>query len=272
MANDVDWIKITTDMFDNKKIKKLRRLPEGNNIVLLWVMLLTLAGKSNAGGMILISENVPYTIEDLADELKFEIGTVKLSLEALERMGMIHREEENIIISNWYEYQNKDGLEKIREQTRLRVANHRERQKSLLFSECNVTCNATVTQCNATDIDKDIDKEKDIYIASNLEPSFELVLKDNTLYPIYPTDVTKYKELYPKIDVEQQLRSMVGWCDSNPQKRKTRSGVKRFINSWLSRENDRKTTAPATASKPKFNDFENKQNYDDFLSQLNANL
>ena len=115
-----------------------------------------------------------------------------------------------------------------------------------------------------------IDKNKDI--ASNLEPSFELVLKDNTLYPIYPTDVNKYKELYPKIDVEQQLRSMVGWCDSNPQKRKTRSGVKRFINSWLSRENDRKATAPVTASKPKFNDFENKQNYDDFLSQLNANL
>lgn len=119
---------------------------------------------------------------------------------------------------------------------------------------------------------KELKNKRNNNIVQN-EPKFcELILKDNSLYPIYESDVNNYKELYPKIDVEQQLRSMVGWCDSNPQKRKTRSGVRRFINSWLSRENDRKTTAPATASKPKFNDFENKQNYDDFLSQLNANL
>ncbi len=142
MANDVEWIKLTTDMFDNNKIKELRRLPDGNNIVLIWVMLLTLAGKCNAGGMIIISENIPYTVEALADDLKFEIGTVKLALTALERFGMIHTEEEYFVISNWYEYQNKEGLEKIREQTRERVAKHRERKRL----ECNVTSNVTVTQ------------------------------------------------------------------------------------------------------------------------------
>lgn len=142
MANNVDWIKLTTDMFDNQKIKELRRLPDGNNIVLIWVMLLTMAGKCNAGGMIIISENIPYSIESLADELRFEIGTVKLALTALERFGMIHTEGECFVISNWYEYQNKEGLEKIREQTRERVAKHRERKRL----ECNVTSNATVTQ------------------------------------------------------------------------------------------------------------------------------
>ena len=33
---EVKWIKITTDMFDNRKIKHLRKLPDGNNIVLIW--------------------------------------------------------------------------------------------------------------------------------------------------------------------------------------------------------------------------------------------
>lgn len=151
---DVKWIKITTDMFDNRKIKHLRKLPDGNNIVLIWVMLLTMAGRCNASGMIFLTENIPYTPKMLADELDFEENTIKLALEALEQLGMI-RTDGFLSISGWEEYQNIEGLETIREQTRKRVAKHRERQKAL----CNVTSNVTVTQSNATD--KDIDKDKD---------------------------------------------------------------------------------------------------------------
>ena len=81
---DVKWIKLTTDMFDNRKIKHLRRLPDGNNIVLLWIMLLTMAGRCNAGGMIFLTENIPYTTKMLADELGFEENTVILGIQALE--------------------------------------------------------------------------------------------------------------------------------------------------------------------------------------------
>ena len=51
---DVKWIKISTYMFDNRKIKHLRRLPDGDNIVLIWVMLLTIAGRCNANGRVYI--------------------------------------------------------------------------------------------------------------------------------------------------------------------------------------------------------------------------
>ena len=71
---EIKWVKLTTDMFDNRKIKHLRRLPEGNNIVLLWVMLLTMAGRCNAGGMIFLTENIPYTSKMLADELEEKMG------------------------------------------------------------------------------------------------------------------------------------------------------------------------------------------------------
>ncbi len=50
-------------------------------------------------------------------------------------------------------------------------------------------------------------------------------------------DIAKYTELYPDADVQQELRNMVGWCDGNPAKRKTKGGVKRFIASWLSKAN-----------------------------------
>ena len=85
---EIKWIKITTDMFDNRKIKHLRKLPEGNNIVLIWVMLLTMAGRCNAGGMIFLTENIPYTPKMLADELGFEENTVKLALQFLEQFNM----------------------------------------------------------------------------------------------------------------------------------------------------------------------------------------
>ena len=57
---EVKWIKLTTDMFDNRKIRHLRKLPEGNNIVLIWVMLLTMAGICKGGGLMLLTENRPY--------------------------------------------------------------------------------------------------------------------------------------------------------------------------------------------------------------------
>ena len=115
MASNVEWIKITTDMFDNRKIKHLRKLPEGNSIVLIWVMLLTMAGRCNANGMIYLTENIPYTTKMLADELGFEENLVKLALEALAQFEMIVTDSNYLFVSGWQEYQNIEGMEKIRD-------------------------------------------------------------------------------------------------------------------------------------------------------------
>ena len=153
---EVKWIKLTTDMFDNRKIKHLRKLPDGNNIVLIWVMLLTMAGRCNAGGMIFLTENIPYTPKMLADELDFEENTVRLALEALEQFNMIVTDSGYFAIAGWEEYQNIEGMDRIREQNRLRQKKWYDKQKALP----NVRNNVSVTQPNATE--EDIDKEKDI--------------------------------------------------------------------------------------------------------------
>lgn len=156
---EVKWIKITTDMFDNRKIKHLRRLPDGNNIVLIWVMLLTMAGRCNSGGMIFLTENIPYTPKMLADELDFEENTVRLALEALERLGMVVTSNGCFAIAGWSEHQNIDGMEKIREQNRLRKQRQRENQK--LLPEVSRDSHGTVTQSHATDIDKELELDKE---------------------------------------------------------------------------------------------------------------
>ena len=166
---DVKWIKLTTDMFDNRKIKHLRRLPDGNNIVLLWVMLLTMAGRCNAGGMIFLTENIPYTPKMLADELGFEESTVILGIEALEQLCMVVSNNGFFTIAGWGEYQNLEGLETIREQNRQRVAKHREQKRLQDCNAGNVTGNVTVTLRNATDID--IEKDKEIEVEKELNNS-----------------------------------------------------------------------------------------------------
>lgn len=158
---EVKWVKITTDMFDNRKIKHLRKLPEGNNIVLIWVMLLTMAGRCNAGGMIFLTENIPYTSKMLADELGFEENVVKLALGMLEQFSMIQTNDGYFTIAGWNEYQNIEGMDKIREQNRLRKQAQRARQKQQMLPEASQDSHGTVTQSHATDKEEDIDKEKE---------------------------------------------------------------------------------------------------------------
>jgi hypothetical protein len=62
-----------------------------------------------------------------------------------------------------------------------------------------------------------------------------LPLNDNTEYQILKSDEAIWKELYPAVDVRQELRSMKGWLIANPTRRKTKSGIKKFINNWLSK-------------------------------------
>lgn len=66
----------------------------------------------------------------------------------------------------------------------------------------------------------------------------ELPLNDKSLYPITQQDINGWIEIYPSVDVMQELRKMRGWLDANPTKRKTSRGIRRFVNSWLSRSQD----------------------------------
>lgn len=58
-------------------------------------------------------------------------------------------------------------------------------------------------------------------------------------WPIMQDDVDRWQTLYPAVDVPQALRNIAGWLDANPTKRKTAKGMARFINSWLTREQDK---------------------------------
>ena len=162
--SEIKWIKIVTDVFDNRKIKQIENMPDSDSIIVIWFKLICLAGKINENGEILLTDDVPYTDEMLANEFNKPINTIRLALTTFVNFKMVCVIDNIYKVSNWEKYQNVDGMDKIREQTRQRVTKYREKTKLLGESKCNVTCNATLTQGNATDIDIEEDKEKKIYI------------------------------------------------------------------------------------------------------------
>lgn len=93
-------------------------------------------------------------------------------------------------------------------------------------SKVNINNNCAMPAANAADT-----AGENIFIT--------LPLNDKSNYSVSKSDVQHYKILYPAVDVEQQLRSMLGWLEANPSRRKTRTGIKGFITKWLNKVQDR---------------------------------
>lgn len=67
----------------------------------------------------------------------------------------------------------------------------------------------------------------------------KLPLVDKTVYDVPIPNIEMWKEAFPAVDVEGELFRMNAWLNSNPLKRKTRRGINRFINTWLSKVQDK---------------------------------
>ena len=161
---DVKWIKIAINMFDNRKIRQIETMPDGDSLLLIWVKLLCLAGNVNDGGYIYLTKEIPYTDEMLATQFNKPITTIRLALKTFEQFGMIEIINNMIFLSSWEKYQNTDKLEEMREKNRARQKRYYDRQKEKLLAEPNKNLTLGLTPSNALVIeeDKDIDKKKNI--------------------------------------------------------------------------------------------------------------
>lgn len=72
-------------------------------------------------------------------------------------------------------------------------------------------------------------------------PVILIPLNDGTEYGVCQGDLDEWRELFPAVDVLQQLRSYRAWSLAKPKKRKTRRGIKASITSWLADKQDRGT-------------------------------
>lgn len=241
---EVKWIKIVTDIFDDEKILLIETLPEADSIIVIWFKLLCLAGKQNNSGVFMLNDRMPYNEKMFATIFRRKETTIQLALKTFEEFGMIEILDGAVTIPNWGKHQTLDQIEQKNEYMRNYMRRYREKQMLLACntnskanSKANVSCAEEDKKEN-----KNKSKNKDIMHGAKPvpEPAFiQLPLNDKTFYPVTFTAMDGWRELYPIVDIEQELRKMKGWLDSNPKKRKTSRGIKAFINSWLAREQDK---------------------------------
>lgn len=139
------WIKLATGLFNNRKIRQIGALPEGDTILMIWVQLLCLAGTINNAGLIYVTKNVPYTTEMLAEELRRPLNTVRLALSTFEKFDMIAIGEDGLLqIVGWAEHQGGSAaIETAAEKNKLRQQRYRDRQKMLAAGQGNAAENVT---------------------------------------------------------------------------------------------------------------------------------
>lgn len=169
---DIKWVKITTDIFDNRKIKHLRRLPDGDRLTLIWIMLLTVAGRANMGGGLYITEGLPYTASMLADELGFEEETVERALKTMEQLRMLEDKRGVLRIIGWEEHQSAEKLAEIRAYNRMIKQKSREKKKAMEATvNDNVSDNVddksmTCQECQDTEEEEEEEKESHSFVHS----------------------------------------------------------------------------------------------------------
>lgn len=222
MADGVKWIHITSDVFDNWKIKHIKAMPEvGHTLVCIWFELLCLAGQCNhPSGLIVMSERFIISEEMIASTFNEDIRMVRLALKTFEECGMIQvTDSQAIQISNWFEYQNEAGLAQIREYEAEKKAKTRAKKKiaiedkkmSMDMSMDKSTtspCFSSLSISNIYDFKKHNNKENLIYILNSDE---------------------KYEKLRPEF-----IQAMVDWMEYKDERPKSKNHYQeKGLRSWI---------------------------------------
>lgn len=155
----ISWIKLSVNIFDDEKIKLIKSMPEGDAIILIWIQLLCLAGKTNDGGAVYIGQHMNYTDEMISTICNQPLNTVRFALQTFEKFEMINLSKDGLIsIANWEKHQNIEGMERVK-------TGNAERQQLYYWRKKLVSIGIDAYQDGFT---KDIEELKSIYEGKNL--------------------------------------------------------------------------------------------------------
>lgn len=202
---NLSFIKLDINIMNDTKIKKVRSMPGGSDMIVLWIGLLCLAMKSGKPGLVEIGDGIPFTASDLANEFDLSIDTVSLALITFEKLKMIEVFNNNeIFISNFEKHQELTRIERAKEVSRKSSEKYRSRMKQLTSGDGHVTI--------SDDIDKEIDKEKEIDYTSEIE-QIGIRCYGRTLKPIEIDAIEQYIRQYSLKTVQNTAKScgLLGW-------------------------------------------------------------
>jgi len=144
---DIFWIKLDSEFYQNRKIRKIVQSESGYVRVAVWINLLCIAGNTNDNGLLFFSSKEPYSIELLAEEMRLSEDFIRDTIALFEKREMIVIEENVWAIKNWEKYQNIGKMADVREYNKLKKREQRARQKESItlrnLSKTSPKCQAT---------------------------------------------------------------------------------------------------------------------------------
>ena len=127
---DIQWFKVESNIFSNRKIQIILKLPYGDTYFRVWIQLIALAVECNNEGRLEIGENNPMTIQNFSKIMGKSYKNMEKILNKFIELEMLLKEGGTFLIKNWNIYQSIDKYEKVRKQGCERQRKHREKVKN----------------------------------------------------------------------------------------------------------------------------------------------
>lgn len=193
---EVKWIKIATDIFEDDKMLLIgeEHKEDFASIFVVWMKLLTFAGKKNNEGVFILGKNKPYTVSMFASVFGMDAGIVQTALDVFEEYGMVEKMDGVYVIPNWGKHQTMDSLEKRNAYMRDYMAKKRKCQRQ------------RVAEC---------DEETD---DSSVNPNSKVNSKVNSKLKVNPTEEIREEEI--RVDKSREdIYSGSSTADSSAKKK-----------------------------------------------------
>ena len=222
------WLRLMTDFFSQPKIKKMRK-DCGDTCVLIYLKMQLSSLKTD--GVLTFEGIEDEFVNEIALTLDESVDDVKVTLNFMLTQGMIlDNGDETYCLPETQGLIGSEGM------SAERMRNYRERHKKMSH------CDNDVTQpLQVGDVEKENREEtKEEGIVA------QICLSDGTNYEITGSQSTIWQQAYPNLNVRSELLQAAAWCKANPTRRKSRTGIERFIVSWLGRSQKQKNEAEAT--------------------------
>lgn len=211
--NEVKWIKITTDIFDDEKILLIESLPEADSIIVIWFKLLCLAGKMNNSGVFVMNDKIAYNDKMLATIFRRKEATVQIALKTFEQFGMIEIINNVITIPNWNKHQSLDALEKKREYQKNLMRKRRENQKKICGSDGDGSSNDNSYANSDANSDANCDSNCDSNVSPlEIEEERELEedIKESKKEKVRESSYTLFERLSGDYIFSDTLKARIG--------------------------------------------------------------
>lgn len=198
------------------------------------------AHRQLVGGMVfdLQPGDVIFGRSKAADDLCVGEQSIRTALKLLEKLEIVTSKATNkctvISFVNWDRYQ--DEQPAPNQQTNQHLTSNQPAPNQHLTTNKNERKKENIKTDTSYLAQSDAGASSAPEPADEQEPPVAMIpLADGSEFPVPASLASEYAAAYPGVDVASELAQVRAWCLSNPRKRKTKNGIRRFLNSWLDR-------------------------------------